>query len=248
MPNFKSSLIDPTTGLNTLVVNDTCSVLTFTDTSNFDTNDQDGHDRSDFTDYRRVVITTGDGSTYIMSSIAGSDVDEIIATASTTNDTINFNFREDIDIDGLWDVKICNYPTWNNTVAYTSGVIVFYDGNLYQALSATTIAAAPDVTTAEWELYEPLDGEELLTPYCTCEKIAVLCISLLKCKESLVHEAFCLISSDFCNDDVLCKNKKFLNATKMHLLMSAMEYSMNRRAWSEVEEQFNLMKTICNCR
>jgi hypothetical protein len=248
MPNFKTSLIDLTTGLNTLVVNSTCTSLAIEDTSNFDTNDQDGHARSDFSDYRKIVITTGDGrSIYTMCSIDGDDVDEVIGLPSASIDNFNFNFREDIDEDGLWNVVICNYPTWNNSVAYGINNIVFYDGLLYQAISATTIGANPDVTTAEWALYEPTAEEELLTPYCTCEKLAVMCISLLKCKEKLVHEAFCLISNDFCNDDMLCKNKTFLNATKFHLLQNAMIYSINRRAWTEVEDQFNLMKSICNC-
>jgi hypothetical protein len=247
MPNFLASLIDSVTGENTLTVDASCSTFTYTDESNYDTNTQVGHARASFTDYRRVVITTGDGSTYIQSSIAAADVDESIPTASTGTDTINFTLR-DTDVDGIYTVRMCNYPTWDVTLAYATDDIVYYSGTLYKALSATTIGATPDVTTAEWEVYAPLPADELLTPYCTEAKVVVLCRSILDCKEKLVHESFCLIASDFCNDDVLCKNKTFLSSIKLDMLIKATNISVNRQAWNEVETQVNLMKSICGCR
>jgi hypothetical protein len=174
------------------------------------------------------------------------DVDEVIATASTSNDTINYAFQDD-EVDNILEVRICNYPTWNVGVVYEVDDVTYYNGVLYQALGTTTEGQTPDVTPLEWVVYEPLPEEELLTKYCTVQKIVVLCINLLKCQETLTHEAFCLISSDFCNDDVLCKNKTFLNAMKMNVLLKNIEYQVNRQAWNEVDDSLNLMKTICNC-
>jgi len=249
MPNYLASLIDSGTGENTLTINSGCDVFTYTDTSNYDLSDQDGHLRADFTDYRRVEITTGDGTTqWIQSSINGADVDEIIPTASTTNDTINFSLREDIDEDGIYRVFMCNYPTWNNAVAYNADEVTFYNGILYKALGTTTAGQTPNVTPAEWEEYAPTEEEALLTPYCTQEMVLILCRKILKCNEELIHQAFCLMDSDFCNDDVLCKNRTFLNATKMDLLIKAAQISVNRQAWNEVQNQVNLMKSICNCK
>ena len=183
-----------------------------------------------------------------MSSIAGTDVDEIIPTASTTTDIVSFTLR-DVDIDGVYTVRLCNYPTWDNTLQYPAGEIVFSTktNELFVANALTPITTPPDQAT-EWDLYEPVNDEELLTPYCTEAKIAVLCRNILKCKEELVHEAFCLIESDFCNDDLLCKNKTFLDSVKMIVTISAMGSSVNREAWNEVESQMNILKTICNCK
>lgn len=248
MPNFLASLIDVGTGENTLTIDSGCAIFTYIDSGNYDLSTQAGHLRADFTDYRRAVITTGDGSTvWIQSSIPAIDVDEAIPTASTSNDTINFTL-DDAHVDGIYEVRLCNYPTWNVAVAYALGEVTFYNGVLYQALSATTPAATPDVTPLEWVAYTPTLDEELLTPYCTIEKVVILCRSILKCNERLIHAAFCLISSDFCNDDVLCTNKTFLAATKMDLLIKAVAISVNRQAWNEVEDQVNLMKAICNCK
>jgi len=98
MANFLASLIDSVTGENTLTIDSACSTFTYTDESNYNTNTQVGHTRAAFSDYRRVVITTGDGSTWIQSSIAAADVDESIPTASTATDTINFTLRStDVD-------------------------------------------------------------------------------------------------------------------------------------------------------
>ncbi len=248
MPNFLSSLIDPVSGLNTLEMDSGCSVLSFTDQGNYDTNTQAGHARANFSNYRRAVITTGDGSTYIMSSVAAADVDETIPTASTGTDLINFTLR-DSDIDGVYTVRLCNYPTWDNTLQYPAGEIVFSTktNELFVANTLTPITTPPD-QASEWDLYEPVGDDELLTPYCTEQKIAVLCRNILECKEKLVHEAFCLVDSDFCNDDILCKNKKFLDSVKMLVLISAMNDSVNRQAWNEVESQMNLLKTICSCK
>jgi hypothetical protein len=246
MPDFISSLIDPVSGNSSLSIDDGCSTLTFTDYANFDTNTEPGHARADFSDYRRVTIIRGTQADYVMSSIAG-DGDEQISPASTTNDTINYAFQTN-EVDNIFEVRICNYPTWNVAVAYEIGDVTYYDGVLYQALGTTTPAATPDTTPAEWEAYEPTPEEELLTKYCTVEKIVVLCISILKCQEQLVHAAFCLIDADFCNDDVLCKNHTFMAAVKLNVLLANIEYAVNRQAWDEVERNLDLMKTICNCR
>ena len=78
-------------------------------------------------------------------------------------------------------------------------------------------------------------------------KIAVVCLSLISCLERLTYNAFCEIDNDFCNDDILCQNKIFLNAVKLRVLFDALEISVDKSAWNEVEREFNLMKTICNC-
>jgi len=249
MANFLASLIDASTGISTLVVNDECSQLAFSDESNYDDGaPQTGHARSYFDDYRKIVITTGSGNVWTMGTSAIAVKDQTIAPADPAGfDSFTYNFQT-TDEDGIFTVVLTTYPTWDTSVnTYAIGDIVYYSGSLYKALTAST-ASQPDTNPSDWEVYSPTDEEALLTPYVTEAKVVVLCISILKCYADLIHTAFCLISTDFCNDDVLCKNKKFLTAIKLFVLLQAIPSSVNNQAWNEVEEQVRLMKTICNCK
>lgn len=247
--NYQTLLYDSTYDTYSVDVSDTCTTLTIEDNSLYANNNQPGHDITDFSDYRRIVITRPNGTQYIMSSISATDVDEIIAAPSSGNNTINYSFIDDTDEDGLYDIRICSFPTWRDTANYTliaSPVIVYHDGTLYQ-LKQTGTGQQPDLSPTYWEEYTLDSSVEFTTNYCYIAKIAVLCFNMLKCYETLVHDAFCVMDTNFCNDDVLCKNKKFLNAMKMRVLLDAVQYSMSRRQWNEVEKQFNLMRQLCNC-
>jgi len=246
MPNFQASLINTTTNVADITVNDGCTTFTVVDSGNYAVSDEVGHLLADFSDYRKLTIIRPSVGAYVYSSLG--DGDASISTPDSTNNTVNYQFAE-TDVDGIFEVQVCAYPTYNPAAAYgatPSDIIVYYDGNLYKSLQAST-GSQPDTNPLDWELYDPTPEDELLTRYCTVAKMVVLCISLLKCQETLIHEAFCLIDSDFCNDDILCKNKKFLAAVKARTILDAMTYSVNRQAWNEVNSQVNLLKTICNC-
>lgn len=244
---YRTLMYDTTTLTDYISVNATCSAITFTDTSNWVTNNEQGHALADFSDYRRIIITRPNLGQYVMSTIAGDDVDEIISPASSGNQDFTYTIL-DTDIDGRYQVSICEYPTWDSTPTYNYGntVIVYYNGALYRALQNST-NQQPDTAIAYWELYEPTAAEQLVSRYCYIANISVLCISLNQCIETKLHEAICEIQSDFCNDDVLCKNRRFLAVNKLMLLKSGVNYSMNRRMWSEVDQDFNMMRQLCNC-
>jgi len=179
------------------------------------------------------------------------DGDDTVSSPDSGNNTIVYPFLE-TDTDGIYEIVICAYPTWDATVTYDmspSPEVVYNptDGKLYKSLSGTNTGNQPDTSPLYWELYEPTQEESLLTRYCASMKIAVVCLSLISCLERLTYNAFCEIDNDFCNDDILCQNKIFLNAVKLRVLFDALEISVNKSAWNEVEREFNLMKTICNC-
>jgi len=245
--NFVANIED-ITGENTIEVLDGCLGLSVTDTSNYNNNNNSGHTLSDFSEYIRVKVTRPDNSAYILSSVTGTDVDETISAPSVGNSTYNFLFQDDIDRDGIYTIRMCTYPTWNNAASYITSVlnVVYYNGILYKAILDST-NSQPDLNALDWEVYEPTLDEEILTRYCMEHKVVVLCLDINECNEKLLHKAFCEINNDFCNDDMLCKNRDFLQATKLDLLKNAMVYSINRSAWNEVEQQMNLMRTICNC-
>lgn len=246
---FQASLIDQTTKRNSIDVDTACSKLTIVDNANYTTNSEVGHTLSDFSDYIRIEITNPDNDVYVMSSVTGTDVDETIQVPSTGVHTFNHLFS-DTDTDGIYTVTICSYPTWdiNYAYIYPTGhiIVVYFNGILYKLLADST-GDQPDVSPTQWEVYQPSNADNLLTRYCTVEKLIILCRSILSCYETIVHKAFCEIDSDFCNDDILCKNRDFLNATKMNLLLEQIEFSVDRQQWNEIEKIIDLMKSICNC-
>lgn len=244
---YQTLIFDTAENTYAVETNATCTAIDFTDTSNWSTNNEEGHALADFSDYRRAVVTRPANGDYIMSSIAGNDVDEIIAPASSGNQDFIYNLLES-DIDGRYQITICEYPTWGVSYNYSASrlTVVYYNGVLYKAIQ-DGVGQQPDTETAYWEVYEPTEAEELVSRYCYIANISIFCIGLDRCQEEKVHAAFCELDSDFCNDDVLCKNKAFLDTAKLVVLRSAVQYSTNKRAWSEVDRQFNLMRQICNC-
>jgi hypothetical protein len=240
--------IEDSLGENTIEVLDGCLGLSVEDESNYSANNNSGHALSDFTDYIRISVTRPDNSVHILSSVPGTDVDEAISAPSVGNSVYNFLFQEDIDEDGIYTVRMCVYPTWNILSNYVTSVlnVVYYNGIFYKAI-AVNVGSQPDLNPLDWEVYEPTLDEEILTRYCREQKVVVLCLTINECNEQLLHKAFCEINNDFCNDDMLCKNYHFLQATKLDMIKQAMVYSVNRSAWNEVEQQMNLLRSICNC-
>jgi hypothetical protein len=245
--NFMASIEDAS-GENTIEVLNGCTGLSVEDTSNYSSNNNSGHTLPDFTDYIHITITRPDNSVYTMSSQPGTDVDEAISAPSVGTSVYNFLFQDGIDEDGIYTVRMCAYPTWNTRSSYVTSVlnVVWYNGVFYKAIVAST-GLQPDLNPTEWEVYAPTLDEEILTRYCMEHKAVVLCLTINECNEKLIHKAFCEISSDFCNDDMLCKNYHFLQSTKLLMVKEAMAYSVNRNAWNEVEEQMNLLRKICSC-
>lgn len=248
MPKFKESLIDPATGLNSLDINNSCSVLSIMDFSNYDTNDDPGHARADFTDYRKITISRPKAGDYVMFTIDGEGVDEVIAPPSSLTDSFSY-IIQDTDVDGVYYVTICSYPTYDAGAIYVSTTlqVVFYNGLLYKSIQ-TSSGQTPDVSPLYWELYAPTHEEELLTKYCTKQAIAILCISINACFQDLIKSAFCETKLNYCNKDILCKNPIMLDTLMLLVTLEAINNSAAKSAWDEVEDQFNILRLICNCR
>lgn len=248
--DFYTTFVD-SEGILGIEVDSECSQISITDNSNY-SNAEVGHGQANFSDYRFIRITKPNGEYYYMSSIDFDDidVDQTINPADAGGNTFYYQFNDD-DKDGVYVFEMCNYPTWDAEVAYENDdlVVVFYNGELYRLITDSTGNIPSEVGSLYWELYE-LDNpeDEYTTRYCTCARIAVLCINTYKCYQELTRDAFCAISEDFCNDDSLCKNKKFLQTIKLRILIDEIGYAVNRQAWNEVVDIFNLIYNICGCR
>ena len=242
--SFNGTFVD-SDGNTTISVTSNCGSIEITDSSNY-LNGEAGHAQSDFSDYRFIRMRTPSGRLYYFSSVEFDDlvIDQIILPASSGGNTFFYQFDEDIDTDGVYEFTMCNYPTWNNTADYsnTEETIVFYNGELYRALLPSQGIVPENDATGSWELYELTDPEdEYTTRYCTCAKIAVLCISTYDCLEKMVRDAYCKIDTDYCNDDLLCENKRLLDLIKLFVAIRSVEYGVNNNQWEEVANHFQII-------
>jgi len=248
--SFSNTFVDSEGDLG-ISVDSSCSSIQITDNSNY-LNDEAGHALSDFSEYRFIRMTTPSGRLYYFSSVDFDDivVDQVISPASSGGNDFFYMFDYDLDKDGVYEFSMCNYPTWNESADYSNSktTIVFYNGELYKLLAPSLGNLPDEVGSAYWELYALADPEdEYTTRYCTCAKIAVLCLSTYDCYEKMVHSAYCVIDTDYCNDDLLCKNKKLLDVVKLRILIDAIEYGVNDEAWEDVKKMFNHIYNICGC-
>lgn len=220
-----------------------CSGIVITDTSVYD-NTIEGHDSWG---YRKIILLRPDGSTYVWSSESSEDPDTVITPHTNVSvDQFTYNFLS-TDVDGIYDVKLYAFPNWDNTVAYNQlhKDIVYKNGVLYKIISSNT-GQDPELDTDHvyWTVYE-ISDDTMATRYAIEKKIVVLCISLLKCKEGLVRDAFCGIESNPCGN--LCGNNKFMSAMKFSVTEKAISISECAGDWTSVEKHIEILKSICRC-
>ena len=143
MANFNISLIDPSTGSVDIVVSS--GVLTISDHSNYDTNTEAGHARSDFSDFYKVLITLPSGLTVLYSSVIPGGI--LVAPPSAGNPSIDYLYPSG---DGQYWVTVYTLPTYNPTAAYlfSTAPIVYYLGHIWKALTDST--AVTQVEGVNW--------------------------------------------------------------------------------------------------
>ena len=245
MPDFQVSLIDTVSSEVDINIDSSCAILTIEDNSNYVASTESGHLEADFDRYRKIIITRPDGTTYTLSSIG--DGDASISSGDSGSHSFNYTLLT-TDDDGVWAAALYSLPTWDSGATYEVGdQVTFQVGGVdkfYEAIDGNT-NMQPDTSTSDWKEVTEITGFK--NKYCVTEKVSIKCVNLLKCYENLVHDANCVIHQDFCNPDILCKNKKFLDAIKLRMLLDGITYATNNKQFADAEKDFNNAKKICNC-
>jgi hypothetical protein len=240
---FVSSL--STDGCSTMSISCDCKTITFSDTSNYYTNDLPGHDPELFTS-RTITMIKPSGEEYVWATADITTSNQVIQPHYNSTNTFQYTLTN-IDEDGIYSFQICTYPDWSNEVYYESflGTIVRQNGKLYKCTTSSTNLDPSDIAnSAYWSLYS-CSGTCDDTRYCTTEKIVVLCISLLKCYKQLVADAFCGMKNNPCKN--MCDNKAFMNSMKFRVTMDALEFAVCANDWVSAQEQIDILKSICCC-
>jgi hypothetical protein len=228
----------------TLEVNCECNAITFTDTSRYE-NGQDGHN-AEFFNFRVITMTKPSGDTYVWSTEDVAGVDSVINPHWDSTNIFQYNLTS-ADKDGIYTVKLCTYPDWQDDVLYQSFLypIVYKNGTLYKCIASSTgIDPEADVDEAYWQEYV-CTGDCTDTRYCTQERIVILCISLLNCYKSLVREAMCGIDANPCRS--MCDNREFMQAMKFRVTLDALEMAVCDGDWTSARRHLEILDSICCC-
>ena len=209
--------------------------------------EQEGaHDASDFSNFLKIFVEDQAGSIFTFTSfpdpVLGLQVDEelIAPPSATTNITVNFDFTSG---DGVYKVTLCSVPTFDVAENYQrDDDFVFFDNLLYESIRGST-GSVPDVSPLDWKV---VTEDELSAKYCTFVKVVRVC-DLNNCFDDAVFEAFCTLKEHICDDDVLCKNERFLKAVKLQVIIAAIENANQRGAFDDIEDMINSSKTLCKC-
>lgn len=222
-----------------------CKVITFNDTSNYETNTYPGHDPELFVS-RKITMTRPDGSTYVWgtSDIVGAN--QIIQPHYNSSNTFQYTLTNG-DSDGIYQFQLCTYPEWSKEVFYDSflNTIVHRNGKLYKVIASNSNLDPSDVANINYWVEYICTNDCNNTRYCNSSKIVILCISLLKCYKSLVASAFCSMELNPCKS--MCDNLQFLNAMKFRVTMDALEFSVCAGDWASAQKQIDILNKICCC-
>lgn len=240
---FNASL--STDNCSNISISADCKKITFSDTSNYDTNGLPGHDPELF-NTRIIKMTRPDGTTYIWATENVEVKNETIQPYLNSSNAFQYLFTN-TDKDGIYSIQLCSYPDWTEGVVYDAYLqpIVWRNGKLYKAI-ATNSNADPSIASnaTYWSEYTCISNCDD-TRYCVTEKVVVLCISLLRCYKQLVADAFCSISNNPCKN--LCDNKQFQNAMKFRITLDSLEFSTCAGDWNAAQKEIDILNSICCC-
>lgn len=240
---FNASL--ETDGCANIKISCDCKKMTFADNSNYMTNGLPGHDPELFTS-RTIIIKKPNGGTYIYGTSDVADVDQVIQPHYSSSNQFSYSF-DSTDVDGIYEITLCSYPDWNAEVFYESFLqtIVRRNGKLYKVVASNTNLDPSNPSNVNYWAEYTCDVDCNSTRYCTTQKIAVICISLLSCYKKTLADALCNIKNNPCKD--MCDNKSFMNAMKFRVTMDGLESAVCAGNWNDAKNNIDILKSICCC-
>lgn len=244
MAQFAASLRDGSGNIDISLSTDG-NTLTITDNSNYDDGaPESGHERSKFTDYRFLIITRPDNTTFTMSTLSGFDQTISAPSTGAPNDVFTFTVSEPRD--GVYQFELYTVPTWNNSDSYQASDDAVWntaDDKLYKAIQNNT-SSQPDLNPADWEEIEQSDLESF--KYYTTEKIVII-YDLNRCLEDRIDALVCDVEDLFCNDEKLLQFKEFADIQKLRVLRDGISIADSAQDFTRAAKLVNLAKQICNC-
>ena len=224
-----------------------CNIVSVTDHSDYAASTEDGHLLANFTVFRQMKFTLPNGDTHLFDAQAIPPTWDAPSPSGTM--TVAFTLPAIAD-DGVYTIDFYVVPThqtagvqYGYTISNPSCVWSVAEGKLYKAIQV--VPAGTAITDTSY--WVEIDIEDLTTKYHIRQKFALTCRSLYQCYEKLVHEANCIITTDECDDNLLCSNGTFLSAVKLRMLIDGIGYASAQNEFDKVTVLTNSAKSICNC-
>jgi len=237
MANFLASILDSS---NVPSISASNNIVTLKDYSNYSTNVEAGHAKSDFSEFRKIKFINPDGTSYLLSTLGDGDALTIPASSASLPIVDTYTYSQG---DGVYSVTLYTVPTWNSAVSYALITVpyVYYQGSVYMCVANST-DIVPGTDSTKWAVVSSIDS--LPTKYRVYQPFVVMCdIQLCFTKKVLA----CNCSAVGCNYAKLSNDKNFMDADRLSLIMEGIPYLVNQGLWSLIADNINLAKQICCC-
>jgi len=236
MADFALSLINPTTGVEDITV--ASDILSIVDHSNYDTNAEAGHARSDFSDFFKILITLPDADSVLYSSIG--DGDEVVTTPSAGDPEIDYPYSSG---DGQYLITVYSVPTYNAAAPYLleTAPYVYYNTSIWQLIQDAT--SQEPAENAYWT--EVADIDLLPAKYRVAQKIAIYADEK-KYWARKIYQANCVNNKIGDNWEKLLRDPDFIAAVELFIGINSIPVLMAIGRYDEVDITINRGKQICS--
>jgi hypothetical protein len=203
-----------------------------------------GHDISDFTLFRKAVVTYPSGAQTIYSSVVPYN---ILIQPASSNILVNFA-QSPITGDGTFDVTLVNVPTFNPIVTYngTTDCVCLLDsgGNIRFFQSTASAMGYTPLVTAGWQNYwvEISEGE-LDEKYSDTKQLNIFC-NLDQCINEYLNKLWCSLES-YCNVNI-CDQECIQNY--LYLISLRDTILLQGEGFKDVFNYANKLCKDCNCK
>ena len=225
-------------GDSSVQIDQNCSEITIVDESDFGTL---GHSVVNFSSYRKITIKhLQTNSEYVMSSIGDGDIAIPAAGAGI------FTFQYTPTLSGVYEVTLCNVPTWDPSSDYHANDDVVYHNSVLYAAIGDSQGVNPETSptaSANWTVITEDEIGDYTDKYCDTQMVISSC-NLNQCYAAKYKQMACDMD---CNNLDLCKNKDFLNLVKLQFLLVAMEEAVRVNDMSSASMIYDKANSICTC-
>ncbi len=197
------------------------TILSIRDHSNYLTNTEtEGHDLTDFTNYRRLYITPLNGTEV--------DINELSAISppydgSAANSNV---ITYDITQDDVYELRLVTVPTWS-AGTYTVDMCVYSGAVLFKANTSTT--QTPSSSATEWDI---VTEATLATAYYEISTIAPI-YQLNKLRDEQVHVYY--INYEKLRKETFYKDEKSILLFKSIVILYSSEIGSQLGEWNKVQ-------------
>jgi len=211
--------------------------VTLVDYSNYSTSGEVGHDQSDFSDYKKITLTSRGGYSYVLSTLVGGDV--LISPPSA--EILPITHTIPYDVDDVHNIVLIAIPTWDNAVTYNilDGPCVYYNTKLYECIkSGTNKNPVTEIT-----YWTEIDDDDLNEKYRSSYTWGIIYDILTEYANQvrLANDETKPITQDR-----IFENKHFQTSAKLWCMTESIEVESGLEQWDRVEDTITKAKSIIN--